>query len=121
MGKYEVLEELGSGAMGVVYKARDPIINRLVALKRIKANVADSPALLERFYRAEGTLGEGCGLGLAIVREIASLHAATMAIGEGANGRGTRVSIVFAATAPTVESSGPQVAPGATPASATIG
>ncbi len=82
---------------------------------------AERERVLERFYRAEGTLGEGCGLGLAIVREIASLHAATMAIGEGANGRGTRVSIVFAATAPTVESSGPQVAPGATPASATIG
>jgi len=57
MGKYEVLEELGSGAMGVVYKARDPIINRLVALKRIKANVADSPALLERFYREAQSAG----------------------------------------------------------------
>jgi len=57
LGKYEVLEELGSGAMGVVYKARDPIINRLVALKKIKANVADSPALLERFYREAQSAG----------------------------------------------------------------
>ena len=43
--------------MGVVYKARDPIINRLVALKKIKANVADSPALLERFYREAQSAG----------------------------------------------------------------
>ena len=43
--------------MGVVYKARDPVINRLVALKKIKANVADSPALLERFYREAQSAG----------------------------------------------------------------
>jgi hypothetical protein len=82
---------------------------------------AERDRVLQRFYRAEGTPGEGCGLGLAIVREIASLHAATIAIGEGAHGRGTRVSIVFPATAPTVESLGPQTAPGGTPASAPIG
>jgi eukaryotic-like serine/threonine-protein kinase len=43
--------------MGVVYKARDPIINRLVALKTITANVADSPALLQRFYREAQSAG----------------------------------------------------------------
>ena len=51
LGKYEVLAELGHGAMGVVYRARDPIINRLVALKTITTGVADDPALLQRFYR----------------------------------------------------------------------
>jgi len=43
--------------MGVVYKARDPIINRLVALKTITANVADNPALLQRFYREAQSAG----------------------------------------------------------------
>ena len=33
LAKYEVHGELGQGAMGVVYRARDPIINRMVALK----------------------------------------------------------------------------------------
>ena len=51
--------------------------------------------VLERFYRAPGTPGEGCGLGLAIVNEIARAHNATLQIGSGARARGTRVRVTF--------------------------
>ena len=57
LGKYEVHGELGHGAMGVVYRARDPIINRLVALKTITTGLADDPSLLQRFYREAQSAG----------------------------------------------------------------
>jgi serine/threonine protein kinase/predicted Zn-dependent protease len=57
LGKYEVLAELGHGAMGVVYRARDPIINRLVAVKTITTGVANDPAMLQRFYREAQSAG----------------------------------------------------------------
>ncbi len=57
LGKYEVVSELGHGAMGVVYRARDPVINRQVALKTITAGIADDPSMLERFYREAQSAG----------------------------------------------------------------
>ena len=57
LGKYELLGELGRGAFGVVYRARDPVINRMVALKTMTTSVADNPTLLERFYREAQSAG----------------------------------------------------------------
>jgi two-component system, OmpR family, sensor histidine kinase TctE len=51
--------------------------------------------IFERFYRVPGGHGEGCGLGLAIVEEIARLHNATVEVTNGANGQGSRFTVVF--------------------------
>jgi two-component system sensor histidine kinase TctE len=51
--------------------------------------------VLERFHRVEGSPGGGCGLGLAIVQEIARIHGATLEITAPPAGRGTLVCISF--------------------------
>lgn len=57
IGKYEILAELGKGAMGVVYKAQDPFLGRLVAIKTMSASLKDDPSLLQRFYREAQSAG----------------------------------------------------------------
>jgi serine/threonine protein kinase len=52
LGRYEVVAELGAGAMGTVYKGRDKVLDRDVAIKVPKLENADVRAqMLQRFYR----------------------------------------------------------------------
>jgi len=46
---FEIIEEIGRGGMGVVYKARQPALNRFVALKMVRAVDASNEELLTRF------------------------------------------------------------------------
>jgi tRNA A-37 threonylcarbamoyl transferase component Bud32/tetratricopeptide (TPR) repeat protein len=51
IGKYEILGKLGQGAMGEVFRARDPVLNREVAVKRITAGRDVDETVRRRFRR----------------------------------------------------------------------
>jgi serine/threonine protein kinase len=62
LGRYEVLNELGKGAMGIVYLAKDPVIGRMVAIKTIRVSQggdddSESREFRERFVREAQTAG----------------------------------------------------------------
>lgn len=50
-GKYFVMERVGSGAMSVVYKARQDTIDRIVAIKLLKKEWSNDPLTVKRFHR----------------------------------------------------------------------
>src|SRR5262249_25866647 len=58
LGKYEILEQIGQGAMGVVYKALDPFIERIVAVKTMSADLDADPELRSRFFREARSAGQ---------------------------------------------------------------
>ncbi len=75
LGKYEIVAELGSGAMGRVYKAKDPSIDRFVALKTINLSLTFSDKerseFLERFYREARTAGQLSHQNIITIYEVA--------------------------------------------------
>jgi hypothetical protein len=74
IGRYEILLELGRGAMGAVYQARDPQIDRTVAIKVILTQGL-SPRDLEnykqRFYREARAAGKMAHPGIVTIHDIA--------------------------------------------------
>jgi eukaryotic-like serine/threonine-protein kinase len=72
-GRYEILSVLGRGAMGVVYQARDPKINRVVALKTISMgdqSPEDAQEYRARFFREAEAAGRVSHPGIVTIFDI---------------------------------------------------
>ncbi len=72
-GRYEILSELGRGAMGVVYKAHDPKINRTVAVKTISLagqEPAEEQEYRERFVREAEAAGRLSHPGIVTIFDV---------------------------------------------------
>ena len=74
IGRYEVLGEIGRGSMGIVYKARDPKIGRIVAIKTIllfDLDRADEDEQRERFYEEARAAGRLSHPGIVTIFDVA--------------------------------------------------
>jgi len=71
--KYEITGKLGKGAMGQVYKARDTVLDRHVALKVMAAQIADDVELKERFEREARAVAKMTHPNVVMVFDLGSL------------------------------------------------
>jgi len=58
IGRYQLHEKLGQGGMGVVYRAFDSLIERVVAIKVISSPIEPNPEMRERFFREARAAGQ---------------------------------------------------------------
>ena len=58
IGRYQILGRIGRGAMGVVYRAHDTVMERPVAIKVMMADLEDDPEGSARFYREARSAGQ---------------------------------------------------------------
>jgi eukaryotic-like serine/threonine-protein kinase len=87
-GRFELLEELGRGGMGVVFRARQTDLNRIVAIKMILVNRLASQDHIRRFYQeaqAAGRLSHPNIVGIHEVGEVHGQHFFSMDCVEGVN------------------------------------
>ena len=72
LGRYRILAELGRGAMGIVYKARDPVIERDVAVKILRPDCPpdELPAVRERFLREARSAGRLTHPSIVIIHDV---------------------------------------------------
>jgi serine/threonine protein kinase len=90
IGRYEIIEELGRGAMGSVFKARDPAVGRIVALKTIHSealNGAQSEEYRARFYREARASGVLAHPGIVPVFDVGEHETAPFLVMEFVQGR----------------------------------
>jgi serine/threonine protein kinase len=57
LGRYHILEEIGKGSMGVVFKAHDPQIDRILAVKALRPDRITSEAFVQRFLKEAQAIG----------------------------------------------------------------
>src|SRR5213594_4428466 len=74
IGRYEILHELGRGAMGVVYAARDPAIGRTVAIKTVRIadlkEESDREQLRQRLHREAQSAGILSHPGIVTIHDV---------------------------------------------------
>jgi len=86
-GRYQIVEKIGSGAMGVVYKAYDPRMKRFVALKVLRTDRVVSHEYIARFYAEAHAISQLSHPNIVIVFDQGEDHGTLFIIMELLNGR----------------------------------
>jgi serine/threonine-protein kinase len=89
-GRYEIIEQLGAGAMGAVYKARDPMMGRDVAIKTILSHAIEGPQsaeFRERFFREAQAAGRLAHPGIVTMYDVAEQESTPFLVMEYVAGR----------------------------------
>ncbi len=73
-GRYEMIEELGKGSMGVVYRAHDPQIDRTLALKVLREDRVTSEAFVQRFLKEARAIGRLSHPNIVTVYDVGEDH-----------------------------------------------
>jgi eukaryotic-like serine/threonine-protein kinase len=87
IGKYEIIEELGHGGMGVVYRGIDKAIGREVAIKTLTEGFAEDPSMLSRFYDEVRITGNLNHPSIVTVYEVGDEHGTPYIVMECVKGR----------------------------------
>ncbi len=89
LGRYEIIEELGQGSMGIVYRAHDPVMRRDVALKKIllQGNGAEAAEFRERFLMEARAAGRLAHPGIVAVFDVSEHEGSPFLVMEYVAGR----------------------------------
>ena len=90
IGRYQIIGELGRGAMGIVYRAQDPAIGRTIAIKSIRLNEltedGERERLRERLFREAQSAGMLSHPGIVTIYDIAEENGMAYIFMEFVNG-----------------------------------
>jgi WD40 repeat protein/tRNA A-37 threonylcarbamoyl transferase component Bud32 len=86
LGRFQILEQVGMGAFGAVWRARDPELDRLVALKLLHPGLVSSAADRERFSREARAAAQLRHPGIVTVHEVTSLEGAPAIVSDFVEG-----------------------------------
>ena len=92
IGNYEVQSVIGEGTMGVVYKGKDPKLNRFVALKTIHKHLLTGPddRLVKRSYAEAQALGGLNHANIVTIHDLVEFEGMPVIVMEFAEGRTQR-------------------------------